>query len=61
MISLDTIVAARLALAKQMLHNNDPRLRAAFNELRREMLREQTTRDVIDASRVPAMTRLQAG
>jgi hypothetical protein len=61
MISLESYCVIRIALAEKMLRSNDPRLKAAFNELRQEMFREQSTAELIDASRVPTLVNIQAG
>jgi hypothetical protein len=60
-----TIATARVVLAKEMLQNHDPRLRAAFDELRAclvedEQLAHDSTREIIAASKVPVLTRRQA-
>jgi hypothetical protein len=59
-LSLESYCAIRIVLAKAMLNDNDPRLRAAFNELRREMFKTDTER-LIEASRVPTLVNIQAG
>lgn len=50
--SAQTIAVARVAIAKEIQHGNrDPRLRAAFNELRQCLLDEQER--AIDADAMP--------
>lgn len=56
MISLESYCTIRVALAEKMLRDPDPRLRDAFNELRREMFKEQTQQ-----GEVSMFHRLQAG
>jgi hypothetical protein len=55
---LEAYCICRIALAEKMLRSNDPRLKAAFNELRAEMFKTDTER-LIEASRVPALLRAQ--
>jgi hypothetical protein len=59
-ICLESYCVIRVALAEKMLRDSDPRLRDAFNELRREMFKTDTER-LIDASRVPILVNAQAG
>ena len=61
-----TIATARVVLAKAMLTNSDPRLRAAFDELRQclvedEQLSHDSTRELIAKSHAPMLVKLQAG
>lgn len=59
-LSAVTVAVARVALAKEIQHGNrDPRLRAAFVELRK-CLMEDDTRALIEASREVALCRKQA-
>lgn len=55
MISLESYCTIRVALAEKMLRDSDPRLRDAFNELRREMFKANES-----ASATPRLTRQQA-
>jgi hypothetical protein len=58
MMSLEAYCICRVALAEKMLRDPDPRLKAAFAELRAEMFKTDTER-LIDASRVPSLLRAQ--
>lgn len=54
--SMQTICAARVALARQMQTDRDPRLRIAFDELRQCLVEDEaresdSTRELIAASR----------
>ena len=62
-ISLETFATCRVALAKQMLAEpENTRLRTAFNALRQALIEENdSTQSIIEQSRLPAFTRLQAG
>lgn len=57
--SLECIAVARVVLAKEMLVNHDPRLRAAFDELRQCLVEDEQREQ--DATQLPCLVRLQAG
>lgn len=61
--SLETISAARVCIAKEIQRGNrDPRLRAAFNELR-QVLTDESERSLAQDAMptVPCFLRKQAG
>lgn len=59
--SLETICTARVVLAEKMLRDPDPRLRAAFNELRQVMVEENERALSQDTLPTSMFHRLQAG
>ena len=60
-ISLRSYVTIRVALAKQVLAEPwEPRHREAYDEIKREFLRETLGRPVQDAEPLPALLRRQA-
>jgi hypothetical protein len=62
-VDLDTYCVCRIALAIAMLKEpHDPKFRKAFNALRQALIDEDNSAHaIIAASRIPALTRLQAG